>query len=139
MGDFDEAAEWARGKKLKTGPRGGGRSLAKIVGHVVGSEGGYVRTIRGKAPEVDERQARAMANVVRGVALEALTRAVTEGLPDRGPVTARSGRRAISCDGQRGTCSTTRGRSRTAIRGRASSLPQLRRYRTADYLALAAH
>ncbi|HET6771606.1 MAG TPA: DinB family protein [Actinomycetota bacterium] len=82
---FDEAAERARGKKLKTGPRGGGRSLAKIVGHVVGAEGGYVRTIRGKAPEVDERQAPAMANVARGVALEALTRAVTEGLPDRGP------------------------------------------------------
>jgi hypothetical protein len=82
---FDEAAEQARGKQLKTGPRGGGRSLAKIVGHVVGAEGGYVRTIRGKAPEVDERQARAMADVVRGVALEALTRAVTEGLPEKGP------------------------------------------------------
>lgn len=82
---FDEAAEQARRRKLKTGPRGGGRSLAKIVGHVVGAEGSYVRTIRGKAPEVDERQARAMANVVRGVALEALTRAVTEGLPEKGP------------------------------------------------------
>ena len=82
---FDEAAEQARGKKLKTGPRGGGRSLAKIVGHVVAAEGGYVRTIRGKAPEVDERQARAMADVVRGVSLEALTRAVTEGLPEKGP------------------------------------------------------
>jgi hypothetical protein len=82
---FDEAAEQARGKKLKTGPRGGGRSLAKIVGHVVAAEGGYVRTIRGKAPEVDERQARAMADVVRGVSLEALKRAVTEGLPEKGP------------------------------------------------------
>lgn len=82
---FDGAAEKARGRKLKTGPRGGGRSLVKIVGHVVGAEGGYVRTIRGKAPEVDERQARAMASVVRGVALEALTRAVTEGLPETGP------------------------------------------------------
>lgn len=82
---FDEAANQARGRKLKTGPRGGGRSLPKIVGHVVGAEGGYVRTIRGKAPEVDERQARAMAHVERGVVLEALTRAVTEGLPERGP------------------------------------------------------
>lgn len=82
---FDEAAERARGKKLKTGPRGGGRSLAKIVGHVVGAEGSYVRMIRGKAPEVDERQARAMADAVRGVALEALRRAVTEGLPETGP------------------------------------------------------
>lgn len=82
---FDEAAEGARGKKLKTGPRGGGRSLAKIVGHVVAAEGGYVRTILGKAPEVDERRARSMAPVVRSVALEALTRAVTEGLPEKGP------------------------------------------------------
>lgn len=77
--------ERARGRKLTTGPRGGGRSLDKIVGHVVGAEAGYVRTIRGKAPEVDEGHARAMAHVVRGVALEALTRAVTEGLPERGP------------------------------------------------------
>jgi uncharacterized damage-inducible protein DinB len=82
---FDKAAEEARGKKLKTGPRGGGRSLAKIVGHVVGAEGGYVRVIRGKAPEVDERRARAVAQAVHDAALEALTRAVTEGLPEKGP------------------------------------------------------
>lgn len=82
---FDEAAERARGRKLTTGPRGGGRSLAKIVGHVVAAEGGYVRAIRGKAPEVDERKASAMAPAVRDVVLEALRRAVTEGLPDRGP------------------------------------------------------
>jgi hypothetical protein len=82
---FDEAAERARGKKLTKGPRGGGRTLAKIVGHVVAAESGYVRAIRGKAREVEERQARAMAQVVRSAALEALTRAVTEGLPERGP------------------------------------------------------
>ena len=82
---FDAAAEQARGKKLRTGPRGGGRSLAKIVGHVVAAEGGYVRAIRGKAPGVDERRARALAPAVREVVIEALTRAVKEGLPERGP------------------------------------------------------
>lgn len=82
---FDEAAGRARGRKLKTGPRGGGRSLVKIIGHVVGAEAGYVRTIRGEVPEVDERQARAMAHMVRDAALEALTRAVTDGLPEKGP------------------------------------------------------
>lgn len=82
---FDRAAERAAGKKLSTGPRGGGRTLAKIVGHVVAAESSYARKLAAKAPEVDERRARAMAPQVREVVLVALARAVTDGLPAAGP------------------------------------------------------
>jgi hypothetical protein len=82
---FDRAAKDAAGKKLATGPRGGGRDLAKIIGHVVGAEASYARKISAKPPAVDERPARAAASEVRAAVLEALSRAVTEGLPERGP------------------------------------------------------
>lgn len=82
---FDRAAERAAGKKLSTGPRGGGRTLAKIVGHVVAAESSYARKLAAKAPAVDERRARAMAPQVREVVLVALARAVTDGLPAAGP------------------------------------------------------
>jgi hypothetical protein len=38
---FDTVVESARGKTLQTGPRGGGRDLDKIVGHVLDAQGGY--------------------------------------------------------------------------------------------------
>jgi hypothetical protein len=82
---FDRTVEQAAGKTLTTGPRGGGRTLAKIEGHVIGAEGSYARKLAARPPPVDERRARAVADEVRDVALEALTHAVTEGLPERGP------------------------------------------------------
>lgn len=39
---FDAAVKKAHGKTLSTGPRGGGRSLAQIVGHVHEAEAAYI-------------------------------------------------------------------------------------------------
>lgn len=39
---FDRAVEGARGKTLRSGPRGGGRALAKIVQHVLEADSGYL-------------------------------------------------------------------------------------------------
>jgi hypothetical protein len=39
---FDEAARTAKGVKLSTGPRGGGRSLTKMIGHVLDAEHAYL-------------------------------------------------------------------------------------------------
>jgi len=39
---LDGAAESARGRTLRKGPRGGGRSLAKIVHHVLEADAGYL-------------------------------------------------------------------------------------------------
>lgn len=51
---FDLAVEKAKGKVLRTGPRGGGRDLDKIVEHVFGAEqGGYLSALGGKAPSGD--------------------------------------------------------------------------------------
>lgn len=49
---FDVAAMAARGHTLTTGPRGGGRDLAKMTSHVIDSDWSYLQQIGGtyKAP-----------------------------------------------------------------------------------------
>ena len=46
--EFDKAVEHARGKKLRSGPRGGGRTVDGIVQHVLGAEEGYLSQLGGK-------------------------------------------------------------------------------------------
>ena len=47
---LDAAVEKARGRSLRTGPRGGGRDLDKILDHVRGGETGYLSSLGGKVP-----------------------------------------------------------------------------------------
>jgi len=48
---FARSARAARGKELRTGPRGGGRTVAKMIEHVIESEAGYLTQLdRAKAP-----------------------------------------------------------------------------------------
>ncbi len=42
---FDEVAEAAKGKPLRTGPRGGGRDRRKIIEHVLGAAHSYLRRL----------------------------------------------------------------------------------------------
>jgi hypothetical protein len=79
---FDRAVEEAEGIELVKGPRGGGRDLDQIVGHVVGAEAGYARTIAAASPRDAGPDAR---DDVRSAVLKALDRAVREGLPEKGP------------------------------------------------------
>ena len=85
---FDRAAEGVSGP-LEKGPRGGGREVDAIVAHVVGAEASYARMIGAKTPEIDEADAGAARDDERTVVLEALERAVTDGMPE-GP---RGGKR----------------------------------------------
>ena len=78
---FDEAAGTAKGRTLRTGARGGGRSLAAIIRHVEEADAGYLVRIGGKA----DRGA-----PLREQILEALTVAPRMGTPPPGP---RGGRR----------------------------------------------
>jgi len=71
---FDRAVDAAEGVELATGPRGGGRSLEKIVAHVVDSEGGYLARIGARAPTGD-------LGTERAAVIDALERAVREGVP----------------------------------------------------------
>jgi hypothetical protein len=47
---FDETVAAAEGHALRTGPRGGGRDLARIVEHVCGAEEGYLAQLGWRAP-----------------------------------------------------------------------------------------
>ena len=50
---FDRAVQAAEGKSLRTGPRGGGRDLAKMVSHVRETERAYLAKLGGTPPETD--------------------------------------------------------------------------------------
>src|SRR5438552_404649 len=87
---FDAAARGAKGKTLAKGPRGGGRSLSKVVEHVVGAEEVYVGGLGWKY----ERKAGApldrRMNVARAAALEGLAASARGEIPAKGP---RGGKR----------------------------------------------
>ena len=51
---FDAIAEAAAGHELRKGPRGGGRDLDKIIGHVLGAEEAYVKVIGRSTAELRE-------------------------------------------------------------------------------------
>lgn len=76
---FDRAAAAAHGKTLATGPRGGGRTLAKIMEHVADAEGAYVGALGAKAP------AKADVSALRDAFVEALHAKVRGELPEKGP------------------------------------------------------
>jgi hypothetical protein len=77
---LDEAAEAARGVRLSTGPRGGGRSRASILEHVNGAESGYARRL-GTVTSIP----RSGTEAIREAILEGIDRAATEGQPAAGP------------------------------------------------------
>ena len=86
---FDRAADRVGGP-LEKGPRGGGRELDAIVSHVVEAEASYARMIAGKPPSFEEFQAAAARDEERAAALDALERALADGIPEKGP---RGGKR----------------------------------------------
>ncbi len=82
---FDEAVEQATGKELRTGPRGGGRDLEKIVGHVIGADQAYLRRLAWKVEGTNEKNLEAELQRTRQAILKALESAVKDGLPEQGP------------------------------------------------------
>jgi hypothetical protein len=80
---FDAAVTSARGKTLATGPRGGGRSLEAIVGHVLGSDAGYLTAVGWKPPKASEASEQLTAT--RDAVLAALEASATGAIPARGP------------------------------------------------------
>jgi hypothetical protein len=80
---FDTAVTSARGKTLATGPRGGGRSLDRIVSHVVEADAGYLAAVGWKAPKTTRADQQLAAS--RAAILEALEASATGGMPSKGP------------------------------------------------------
>jgi hypothetical protein len=82
---FDGAVAAAGRRTLAKGPRGGGRDLDAIVGHVAGAEAGYARHLAATPPRFPSGEEAAAWPDIRACVLEAVSRAVTEGLPAAGP------------------------------------------------------
>ena len=76
---FDEIAAAAKGKALAKGPRGGGRTLAKIVDHQREAERAYLTKLGGSAPKG------ASVEEIRAAFLDALEARNRGDLPDVGP------------------------------------------------------
>ena len=75
---FERAAERAGGVTLATGPRGGGRSLDRVVDHVLDADASYVGRLGAKVPAGDEASRTERA---RTAAIAAVERGVLEGVP----------------------------------------------------------
>ena len=81
---FDRAVESAKGRTLRTGPRGGGRSLDKIVEHVLDADGGYLNALGWKHRSSERGRAARLA-AARKASLEGLEAAARGEIPRRGP------------------------------------------------------
>jgi len=82
---FDAAVRQAEGKELRKGPRGGGRDLGKIVAHVAEAEASYLRRLGWKLKPVPDEPPEATLRRTHQAVVEALTAAVRQELPERGP------------------------------------------------------
>jgi hypothetical protein len=69
---FDAASRRARGKVLRLGPRGGGRSLEKMTMHVLEADEAYLHQLGRRRPKPARADVPARLRAVRGAALEAL-------------------------------------------------------------------
>jgi hypothetical protein len=74
---FDAAERRARGTRLATGPRGGGRDVAKILEHVIGAEESYLRMIGGRL----EKDARGDRDAERKAVLKTIQTTARDGVP----------------------------------------------------------
>jgi hypothetical protein len=83
---FDQTVADVKGKQLRTGPRGGGRTLDKIVQHVLDAEGGYLRRLDYKREKAAEQD----LELTRKAMLEALAASVRGEVAEYGP---RGGKR----------------------------------------------
>jgi hypothetical protein len=82
---FDSTAKSARGKKLRTGPRGGGRDVPKMIGHVRDAEGSYVATLGARYRQPPDAADATATTQMRKAAIEALgARARGENLDEGG-------------------------------------------------------
>ncbi len=82
---FDKAAEDAAGVELRKGPRGGGRDLERIRQHVIDGDRSYLPRVAWKYRLNKELSLGEQMKGIRGAVLDALTNAVENGLPEKGP------------------------------------------------------
>jgi hypothetical protein len=82
---LDSAAELARGRELRKGPRGGGRELDGILRHVLGGDAGYLTALGWKFKEAAGEDLERELQRTRQAIRQGLTAAVRGELAERGP------------------------------------------------------
>jgi hypothetical protein len=82
---FDRAVEQAEGRKLRKGPRGGGRSLEGIVDHVMGADAGYLNSLGWRHRWEEEADPGEELARTRKAVLEGLAASAGGEIPRRGP------------------------------------------------------
>jgi hypothetical protein len=82
---FGHAVESAEGKPLRKGPRGGGRSTSKIVGHVIEAHYEYLRKISWREPHEQSDDVAAALKAVKEADARALAFAISGEMPSAGP------------------------------------------------------
>ncbi len=82
---LDEAIKAAEGKKLKSGPRGGGRDRQKIIEHVLGANQAYLSRLGVKARLTEGAPLERQRVECREAILKGMVASVHGELPSRGP------------------------------------------------------
>jgi hypothetical protein len=82
---FDRSVEAAAGKRLSTGPRGGGRELEGIIDHVLGAEQGYLKQLGWTPPKSDQASLEEQLDQTRQAIVEGLAAAARGEIPAKGP------------------------------------------------------
>ncbi|MDQ2673739.1 MAG: DinB family protein [Chloroflexota bacterium] len=75
---FDEVAAAAEGTQLRLGPRGGGRQVGKMVGHVQEAEAAYLHQLGWKVPNPRPSAAEVRRSFVAAVRLRAAGKPLPE-------------------------------------------------------------
>lgn len=74
---FDQVAARAVGVELTLGPRGGGRHLEKIIGHVRDGEAAYLTKLGSRAPSASEEAPDGPMTLLRHTFMDAVTARAT--------------------------------------------------------------
>ena len=82
---FDANIKRARGKKLTTGPRGGGRQLESILEHLLGSDAGYVNQLGWKFRQDEKADLDRRLKETRQAILDGLKASARGEIPAKGP------------------------------------------------------
>ena len=82
---FDRAARAAEGKALRKGPRGGGRELDGIVGHVLAADAEYLRRVGQKVSQDEEAPLHEQLRRTRAAIPSAMAAGALGELPHVGP------------------------------------------------------
>jgi hypothetical protein len=82
---FAEVVESAAGKSLRTGPRGGGRDVDKMVSHVVGAETAYLARLGWKLQRSGEPGSPEYLEQIQQAGQDGLAASARGELPKQGP------------------------------------------------------